>query len=65
MLLAEREVTPFGFKEIYIDADVQLVRDYGIRIPVVEIDGHERFEYQVDPGEFARIVREAEAEAEG
>lgn len=58
VLLAEREITPFAFEEIDIDADDDLVRDYGIRIPVVEVDGHERFEYQVDPGELARMVRQ-------
>ena len=57
VVLAEREVTPFAFDEIDIEADEEMVLEYGIRIPVVAIDGHERFEYEVDPGEFARIVR--------
>ena len=37
--------------------DDHLEREYGIRIPVVEIDGRERFEYQVDPAELLAIVR--------
>ena len=37
--------------------DDDLEREYGIRIPVVEIDGQERFEYQVDPAELLAIVR--------
>ena len=34
-----------------------LSRGYGIRIPVVEIDGEERFEYEVDPAELRAIVQ--------
>ncbi len=48
--------TPFSFEEIDIDGDDDLIREYAIRIPVVTIDGHERFEYQVDPLEFASVV---------
>jgi glutaredoxin len=49
VLLAERERTPFRFEERYIDGDDDLEREYGLRVPVVEIDGVERFEYTVDP----------------
>ena len=41
--------TPFEFTEIDIETDEALIRDYGIRIPVVTVDGEELFEISVDP----------------
>ena len=55
-LEAERARTSFELEELDIEADVELVKEYGIRIPVVVIDGVERFEISVDPDEFTRIV---------
>ena len=40
-----------------IQDDEDLEREYGIRIPVVEIDGEERFEFEVDPAELVSIMR--------
>lgn len=57
VLEAERVRTPFDLEERNIEADDELVKEYGIRIPVVEIDGVDRFEISVDPREFARLVR--------
>ena len=57
IILAERARTPFGFEEIYIDGDDELERAHGIRVPVVEIDGVERFETFVDARVLARLVR--------
>jgi hypothetical protein len=48
---------PFAFEEVDIDEDDSLVRDYGIRIPVVLVDADERFEVAVDAGELAELVR--------
>jgi hypothetical protein len=48
---------PFDLEEIDIDEDDELVREYGIRIPVVMVDGVERFEYRVDPDELRRVLR--------
>jgi glutaredoxin len=59
VVLAEQATTPFAFEEVDIDEDDDLVREYGIRIPVVTVNGEERFDYRVDPGEFARLVRGA------
>jgi glutaredoxin len=39
----------FAFHEVDIEADEELELEYGIRIPVVEIDGEEAFEVTVDP----------------
>jgi glutaredoxin len=48
---------PFVFEEVDIETDDDLLRDYGIRIPVVTIDGEERFEITVDRGELEALVR--------
>ena len=59
VLVAERERTPFELREVDVQNDDALERAYGVRIPVVEIDGEERFEYEVDARELTRILREA------
>jgi glutaredoxin len=57
VLVAERSRTPFDLVEVDVAGDDDLERAYGIRIPVVEIDGEERFEFEVDPAELISIVR--------
>lgn len=57
MLLTERSRSPFELVEVDVAGDDDLERDYGIRVPVVEIDGQDRFEYEVDPVELISIVR--------
>jgi len=57
VVLAERARTPFDLEEVWIDGDDELERAHGLRVPVVEIDGVERFETFVDPRAFARAVR--------
>lgn len=54
---AERARTQFEFEEIFIDGDDALERDYGLRVPVVEIDGRERFEYHVDPSMLSHLLQ--------
>ena len=56
VLLAERSRTWFELVEVDVAGDDLLEREYGIRIPVVEIDGRERFEYRVDPRTLARYL---------
>jgi len=56
-ILAERSRTPFELREVDISSEDALELEYGIRIPVVEVDGIERFEIEVDPAGFAAIVR--------
>jgi hypothetical protein len=58
VILAERERTAFEFSERDVTGHDDLEREYGIRIPVVLVDGQERFEVRVDPGSLARAVRE-------
>jgi hypothetical protein len=57
VLLAERSRSRFDLVEVDVAGDDDLEREYGIRIPVVEIDGEERFEYEVDAAELIAIVR--------
>ena len=48
-VLSLRQRLPFSFTEVDIEGDDELELGYGIRIPVVEIDGEEAFEVTVDP----------------
>jgi glutaredoxin len=52
----ERVRAGFTFEEIDVEGDDALELRYGIRIPVVTIDGVERFEIEVDPTELAGLV---------
>ena len=45
-----RSTVEFVFEEVDIEQDDVLIRDYGIRIPVVAVDGRELFEISVDLG---------------
>lgn len=57
-ILVERgRGSPFQFDEVFIDGDADLERAFGLRVPVVEIDGVEEFELVVDPGRFRLAVR--------
>jgi glutaredoxin len=55
-ILSLRERLGFEFAEVDIEADEELELDYGIRIPVVEVDGEEAFEVTVDAERLARMV---------
>lgn len=54
---AERARTPFDLEDVDVSTDDALELEYGIRIPVVLVDGRELFEIRVDPAAFARAVR--------
>jgi glutaredoxin len=56
-ILSLRERLGFEFDEVDIEADEELELEYGIRIPVVEVDGEEAFEVTVDAERLARLVR--------
>lgn len=51
-----RRKVPFDFEEVDIDSSDELVAEYGIRIPVVLIDGEEFAEYRVNPREFEQAL---------
>ena len=56
VILAEQQRSPFEFEEILVEGG-DLERAYGLRVPVVEVDGAEEFEFAVEPRRFARLVR--------
>ena len=56
-ITAVRTRHPFSFEEVSIEGDDALEIAYGIRIPVVAVDGLERFEIEVDADELAALVR--------
>lgn len=51
-----RQRAPFAFEEVDISGDDALELEYGIRIPVVLVDGQERFEISVDQDELAAAL---------
>ncbi|HSL15431.1 MAG TPA: glutaredoxin family protein [Actinomycetota bacterium] len=57
LILAERDRTAFVFEEVDVSTGEDLEREYGTRIPVVEVDGAEVAEISLDPDEFAAVVR--------
>jgi hypothetical protein len=54
---AARAEVAFVFEEVDIESDDALVRDYGLRIPVVAVDGDELFEIAVDRTSLLAAVR--------
>jgi glutaredoxin-like protein DUF836 len=57
VILAEHQEREFDFEEIFIDGDDELERTYGLRVPVVLLDGAEEFETQVEPDLLRRALR--------
>ncbi|MGH2709856.1 MAG: glutaredoxin family protein [Actinomycetota bacterium] len=46
----------FEFEEVFVDGDDAMEREYGLRVPVVLVDGVERFEVQVQVGELRGLL---------
>jgi glutaredoxin len=46
----------FALEEVDVSLDPALHREYGERIPVIAVDGHERFELEVDTTELERLL---------
>ena len=57
LIEAARAEVAFVFEEVDIESDDALVRDYGLRIPVVAVDGDELFEISVDETALLAAVR--------
>ena len=53
---AERLRSEFDFREVLIDGSDELERAYGLRVPVVSIDGREEFEFAVDRRQLRRLL---------
>lgn len=47
----------FDLEEVDIETADDLVRDYGLRVPVVAVDGEDVFEIEVDARRLAALVR--------
>lgn len=56
VILAVHAATPFEFEEVFIDAEAALEEEYGLRVPVVLVDGTERFEVEVREEELLSLV---------
>jgi hypothetical protein len=56
---AARDELGFDLREVAIDGDSDLEREYRAWIPVVEIDGRRRFVYHVHPDALRRAVAQA------
>ena len=46
-LREEQATTPFRLELVDVDRDPALARRYGVRVPVVAVDGEDLFEYEV------------------
>jgi glutaredoxin len=57
VIMAVRARTSFEYREVDVTGDDALELEYGIRIPVVLVDGRELFEIRVDPGRLGEAVR--------
>ena len=56
VILAARARASFDFDEVDITGNDALELDYGIRIPVVLIDGDELFEIRIDAHELDAAI---------
>ena len=56
-IMGVRARAPFEYREVDVSGDDALELQYGIRIPVVLVDGRELFEIRVDPGRLGEAVR--------
>ena len=55
--MAVRERVPFAFREVDVSGDDALELEYGIRIPVVLVDGDELAEIRLSEWELEEAVR--------
>jgi glutaredoxin len=51
-----RTRAPFALEEIDITTDDVLHARYLVRIPVIAVDGEDRYEYEVDEDSLARLI---------
>jgi glutaredoxin len=47
VLRREQAAAGFGLELVVVDRDPELARRYGVRVPVVAVDGEDLFEYEV------------------
>jgi glutaredoxin len=56
VILALREEVAFEYEEVSVEGREDLERTYGLRVPVVAVDGEERFELHLDREDLRRAV---------
>ena len=56
VILGQHPARRVEFEEVFIDGDDELERAYGLRVPVVLVNGIEEFETQVDPEALAQLL---------
>jgi hypothetical protein len=56
MILGHRDASDFEFEEVFVDGDDELEREYGLRVPVVLVNGTEEFETVVEPRLLAELL---------
>jgi glutaredoxin len=56
VIQAQRDRMQFDFEEVSVEGDDRLERHYGLRVPVVEVNGVEEFEFVVDARRLAELV---------
>jgi hypothetical protein len=56
VILGQRSSRDFAFEEVFIDGDDELEDAYGLRVPVVLVNGSEEFEAQVDSDLLAQLL---------
>ncbi len=61
--LARREAGRSEFRTVDVDTDPALTRRYGVRVPVITVDGVEVAELELAPGQVRRAVRVARRSA--
>jgi glutaredoxin len=52
VILGLRGEIPFEYDEVFVDDDLALEGEYGFRVPVVLVDGIERFEVEISAAEL-------------
>ena len=56
VILSVRAAASFDFEEVIVDGEEVLEKEYGLRVPVVLVDGVERFEVEVRADELLALV---------
>lgn len=57
VILGERQRMPFTYVEVDISGDDALELEFGVRIPVVLVDGVELFEIRIEPLTLREALR--------
>ena len=55
-ILSLSEYAEFQYEEVFVDGDPALEEEYGLRVPVILVDGVERFEVEVPPAELRALL---------